>query len=81
MRPWYLLTNRVEVKATGHPCKCLECGKPILKGEVRVNFLVRWFHAQCFVNIVESIPEIETLWKNAAMKNVLARIRGDKEDE
>jgi hypothetical protein len=31
------------------------------------------------VDIVESIPEIETLWKNSIMKNVTARLKGEDE--
>ena len=73
--------NRVETKATNHPCKCGECGKRIVKGELRVFLDRHWFHAQCFVDIVESITDIEKLWQNSAKKNVLARLRGDKGDE
>jgi hypothetical protein len=50
-----------------------------MKGEARVRIETHWFHAQCFVDIVESIPEIETLWKNAIMKNVTARLKGEDE--
>ena len=73
------VVNRVEIKKTGHPCNCHDCRKRILKGEVRVRIETHWFHAQCFVDIVESIPEIETLWKNSIMKNVTARLKGEDE--
>ena len=76
----YNMSNRVSVKATSHPCKCRECDRRILKGDLRVSFELHWFHAQCFVYIVESIPELETLWRNSAKKNVLSRLRGDKDE-
>jgi hypothetical protein len=73
------MATKISVKATNHKCLCVECCKPIVKGEVRIQLLIRYYHAQCFVDIVESIPDIETLWKNSATKNVLARLKGEDE--
>jgi hypothetical protein len=69
------MVNRVETKGTNHKCKCQECGLPIVKGEVRVKINLYWYHARCFVDIVESIPDIETLWKNSLMKSVTERLK------
>jgi hypothetical protein len=71
--------SKVGVKKTTHKCVCAECHEPIIQGSVRLGtFFGRYYHPQCFVNLVESIPDIETLWKNAVTKNVLGRITGGK---
>jgi hypothetical protein len=71
------MINNVETKKTRHKCLCGECRKRIEKGDVRVYLPFKWYHAQCFVDIVESIPDIEELWKNSILKSVTERLKNE----
>ena len=71
-----LPTPVIEVKETRHKCVCVQCHLAILKGDLRLKFYsVGFFHAQCFVALVESIPDVERLWIKAAVKSVKERIQ------
>jgi len=68
---------KVDTKDTNRKCRCVICRLPIIKGDIRIFFDSRgWFHAQCFVDLVESIPDVDKLWANAVTKNVLLRLKG-----
>jgi hypothetical protein len=65
---------KIEIKESNRTSTCRLCFENIAKGEYRIKYHISYYHAQCWVDWLASLPNFRDMWEHGINKAVMDRI-------